>query len=80
MIVVTVSIAIPIAIPVAFPGPAIVVVPTARPFTPFPRATIDNLEVGAAAAVHPNAVARVSPSAIEHAIGFTALADDKNAV
>src|SRR5712671_3429015 len=75
-----ISVTIAIAVMVAIPAAAVVVVPVARPFTPFAIAAVDDFEVGAAAAVDPDAVAVVSPSAIEDAIGFAALADDEDAI
>jgi len=65
---------------VAVPAPAVVVAPVAGPFMPFAIATVDDFEVGAAAVVDPDAIAVVSPGAVEDAIGFAALADDEDAV
>src|SRR5712672_363633 len=75
-----ISVAVAIAVMVAIPAAAVVVVPVAGPFTPFAVAAVDNFEIGAAAAIDPDAVAVVSPSAIEDAIGFAALADDEDAI
>src|SRR5712671_3702536 len=65
---------------VAIPAAAVVVVPVAGPFTPFAVAAVNDFEVGAAAAVDPDAVAVISPGAIEDAIGFAALTDDEDAI
>src|SRR5712671_3181135 len=75
-----ISVAVAIAVMVAIPAAAVVVVPVAGPFTPFAVAAVDNFEIGAAAAIDPDAVAVVSPSAIEDAIGFATLADDEDAI
>ena len=75
-----ISVTIAIAVMVAIPAAAVVVVPVAGPFTPFAIAAVNDFEVGAAAAINPDAVAVVSPSAIEDAIGFAALTDDEHAI
>src|SRR6267378_2478866 len=75
-----ISVTIAIAVMVAVPAAAVVVVPVAGPFTPFAVAAVNDFEVGAAAAVDPDAVAVVSPGPAEDAIGFAALTDDKNAI
>src|SRR5882762_2443929 len=75
-----ISVTIAIAVMVAIPAAAVVIVPVAGPFTPFAVAAVDNFEIGAAAAIDPDAVAVVSPSAIEDAIGFATLADDEDAI
>src|SRR5712672_2870084 len=74
------SVTIAIAVMVAIPAAAVIVTPVAGPFTPFAVAAVDDFEVGAAAAIDPDAVAVVSPSAIEDAIGFAALTDDEDAI
>jgi hypothetical protein len=65
---------------VAVPALTVVVVPVAGPFAPFAFAAVDDFEVGAAATVNPDAVAVVSPGAVEDAVSFAALADDEDAV
>src|SRR5712671_6134775 len=75
-----ISVTIAVAVMVAIPASAVVVVPVAGPFTPFAIAAVNDFEVGAAAAIDPDAVAVVSPSAIEDAIGFAALTDDEHAI
>src|SRR5712672_1108908 len=75
-----ISVTIAIVVMVAIPAAAVVVVPVAGPFTPFAIAAVNDFEVGAAAAIDPDAVAVVSPSAIEDAIGFATLADDEHAI
>src|SRR6266403_4811646 len=75
-----ISVTIAIAVMVAIPAAAVVVVPVAGPFTPFAVAAVNDFEVGAAAAVDPDAVAVVSPGAVEDAIGFAALTDDEDTI
>src|SRR6266446_4203421 len=53
---------------VTLPAAAVVVVPVAGPFAPLALAAIYDLEVGAAAAINPDAVAIVAPGAIEDAV------------
>src|SRR6266852_9642353 len=65
---------------ITVPAAAVVIVPVARPLAPFAVAAIDHLEVGAAATIDPDAVAVVAPCTVEDAIGFTALANDEDAV
>ena len=77
---VIVAVAVMIAIMVAIPAAAVVIAPVAGPFAPLALAAIDDLEIGAAAAIDPDAVAIVAPRAIEDAIGFAALADDEDTV
>src|SRR5712675_1362720 len=74
-----ISVTIAIAVMVAIPAAAVIVVPVAGPFTPFAVAAVDDFEVGEAAAIDPDAVADVSPGAIEDAIGFAALANHADA-
>src|ERR1700686_1731631 len=84
VITITVSIAIAIIVTVAgmvaVPAAAVVVVPVARPFAPFAVAAVDNFEVGAAATIYPDAVAVVTPSAVEDAVGLAALTYDEDTV
>jgi hypothetical protein len=75
-VVVTITVAVVIAVPAA----AVIVAPVVRPFAPFTVAAVDDFEIGATAAVDPNAVAVIAPGAIEDAIGFATLADDEDAV
>src|SRR6202040_1991524 len=65
---------------ITIPAAAIVVAPVAGPFTPFAVAAVYDFEVGAAAAINPDAVAVIAPSAVEETIGFAALANDENTV
>src|SRR4029077_20325473 len=80
--IVSVAVAIPIAVTavVAVPAPAVVVAPVARPLAPFAIATVNDLKVGAAATIHPDTVAVITPGAVENAVGLAALADDEDAV
>jgi hypothetical protein len=77
---VNVSVAVMIAIMVALPAAAVIVIPVAGPFAPFALAAINDLEVGAAAAINPYTVAIIAPRPIEDAISFAALTDDEDAV
>src|ERR1700676_137789 len=65
---------------ITVPPAAVVVAPVARPFAPFAVAAVDNFEVGAAATIDPDPVAVVTPSAVEDAVGLTALAHDEDTV
>jgi len=78
--IIPIAVVITVAGMVAVPALTIIVAPVAGPFAPFAVAAVDDFEVGAAPAVDPNAVAVVAPGTIENAIGFAALADDKDAV
>src|SRR5579864_6200904 len=81
VIAVTISVAVvAVAGVVAIPAVAVVVAPVARPVAPFAVAAIHNFEVGAAAAIDPDAVAIITPGAIEHAVGLAALAHDEDPV
>src|SRR5258708_2743315 len=77
-----VAIAITIAVTagIAIPTAAVIIVPVARPRAPFAVVAIDYFEVGATAAIDPDAVAVISPGAVENAIGFTALAHDEDTI
>src|SRR5712671_2367732 len=65
---VIVAVAISVTVPVTIISVAVAI------------AAVNDFEVGAAAAINPDAVAVVSPSAIEDAIGFAALTDDEHAI
>src|SRR6266851_33162 len=65
---------------IAIPTAAVIIVPVARPRAPFAVVAIDYFEVGTTAAIDPDAIAVISPGAVENAIGFTALAHDEDTI
>src|SRR5260370_41799680 len=77
---IAITIAVTVTAVIAIPTAAVIIVPVARPRAPFAVAAIDYFEVRATAAIDQYAAAVISPGAILHAIGFTALAHDEDTI